>query len=83
MKLKTKMEGPCVHTMGVCIDPENAHHKQVMHLEHDAAVAHALVMALAEPINPDYMFHGEQYRDSVMGRALDLMELWGYGDGGG
>jgi hypothetical protein len=46
MKLLTEMQDGCVHSGGCCIDTEDASPLTVARLEHDAACAHALMLAI-------------------------------------
>jgi hypothetical protein len=69
VKLLTEMQDGCVHAMGYCVDPENVKPLEVARLEHDAAAAHALVMAIDE-LDPAAAI--------VKHRADELMREWGY-----
>ncbi len=45
MKLLTEMQDGCVHAGGCCIDTEDASPLTVARLDHNAACAHALMLA--------------------------------------
>ena len=48
--------------------------------EHDAAMAHALVMAMAEHRYLDVDSHWDKVRRDIYERADELMREWGYAD---
>lgn len=89
MKLMTEMPddcvhpGACVHANGYCVDEDCVGPRQAVMLVHDAAAAHALMMAQDEFWKQDDL-DSLDARDAVemIGvRAADLMREWGFGSG--
>lgn len=69
------MEGGCVHARGYCVDSDNISPLEVARLEHDAAAAHVLLMAI------DDAWIGKMGRSftpySIEARADEIMCEWG------
>lgn len=70
MKLRTEMQDTCVHARGICVDDGDVLAEQSKDLQHDAAAAHALMLAM-EGIP-------KRYREWLEIRADELMREWGY-----
>lgn len=71
MKLKTEMEGGCVHALGYCIDSDSVSPLEVARLEHDASAAHAYQQAINE-------WTAGFAASWVEARADEIMHEWGY-----
>lgn len=76
MKLRTEMQDGCVHALGYCVDTEDVKPIEVAKLEHDAAAAHALMLAVNHVDSPyQGLTHQAQW---ILRRADELMAEWGF-----
>jgi hypothetical protein len=69
VRLRTEIHGDKMFVLGNCFHQRGVD-RGIDEIAHDAAIAHALVMAM-----PDGSF-----KDSVMRKADELMREWGYSD---
>jgi hypothetical protein len=73
MKLRAEMKDGCVHANGYCVDEDAVELRQAEMLVHDAAAAHALMMAMDEI--------GGYTTKFIQLRADTIMREWGFDTG--
>jgi hypothetical protein len=74
------MQDGCVHSGGCCIDTEDASPLTVARLEHDAACAHALMLAMGG-IRSEWVPDGPPILSEIVTRADELLREWGFDSG--
>ncbi len=74
MKLMTEMQDGCVHVGGCCIDDSAASSTVSRILQHDAACAHALMLAMQEQGDHGYVYETQK-------KAEELLREWVFDSG--
>jgi hypothetical protein len=75
MKLMTEMQDGCVHASGYCVDEECVDSSEAERLVHDAAAAHALILAV-ETLGERGPYVGPT--KWIYAKADELMREWGW-----